>query len=365
MSPPVAFRLGSFSVAGEPPFAGLVLGEHVYAVHGLVPLERALGLHLHGADSVLGLLERWDENLPTLQAIAEALAAHPAQDAAQARIASPTSALPTQAVAPLATLRVHPPVVPRQIFQAGANYHKHVIELIVDGAIARDPAADRDHIRTNAEEMMRKRAQSGKPFVFMGLASSLTGPSDPIVVPQEVQQPDWELELAAVIGRPARRVSHAEALTYVAGYTIANDITARELVARPDVPQMGMDWVASKGAPTFLPIGPLLTPARFVGDPQQLKITLKLNGQLMQDESTADMIFSVARLVEFISQHVQLLPGDLVLTGSPSGNGTHYRRFIQDGDVLEGEITGLGRLRNPCVAAPRSATQGDPQHVKR
>lgn len=335
MSAPALFRLGSFSIAGEPAFAGLVLGGEVYAVRGLVPLERSLGLHLHGADSVLGLLERWDENLPALQAIADALGAH---------------ALSKTAAAPLSALRVHTPMVPRQIFQAGANYHKHVVDLIVDGAIARDPSASPAQIRANATEMMRKRAQSGRPFVFMGLASSLTGPYDPVVVPYDVQQPDWELELAAVIGRPARRVSRAEALAHVAGYTIANDITARERVARPDVPQMGMDWVASKGAPTFLPIGPLITPALFVGDPQELRITLKLNGQVMQNESTADMIFSVARLIEFISEHVQLLPGDLVLTGSPSGNGAHYNRYIQDGDMLEGEITGLGALANPCIA---------------
>jgi 2-keto-4-pentenoate hydratase/2-oxohepta-3-ene-1,7-dioic acid hydratase in catechol pathway len=198
--------------------------------------------------------------------------------------------------------------------------------------------------------MMRKRAESGKPFVFTGVCSSIVGPYDPIVVPYDVQQPDWELELAAVIGKPARRVPASRALDYVAGYTIANDITSRELVARPDAPQMGMDWLASKSSPTFLPIGPYITPAASVGDPQSLQITLKLNGQVMQDESTADMIFPVARIIEFISAHVQLMPGDLVLTGSPSGNGTHYKRFIRGGDVLEGEITHLGRQRTACVA---------------
>jgi 2-keto-4-pentenoate hydratase/2-oxohepta-3-ene-1,7-dioic acid hydratase in catechol pathway len=333
------FRLGSFSAAGEQPFAGLVLGDRVHAIYGLRGLERELGLHLHGVDSVLGLLERWGDNLPTLRTIARVLATR----------ASMTGT-------PLAQLHTHAPLLPRQIFQAGANYHKHVVDLIVDGGIARDPSADRDELRSNASEMMRKRAQSGKPFVFMGLASSLTGPHDPILVPYDVQQPDWELELAAVIGRPARRVSRTEALEYVAGYTIANDITARERVARPDVPQMGMDWMASKGTPTFLPIGPYLTPSEFVGDPQALRITLKLNGQVMQDESTADMIFSVARIIEFISEHVQLLPGDLVLTGSPAGNGTHYNRFMQDGDVLEGEVTGLGQLRNPCVGERKATT---------
>jgi 2,4-didehydro-3-deoxy-L-rhamnonate hydrolase len=332
------FRLGSFSTAGEPPFAGLVLGEQVHAVQGLRDLERRIGVHLNGTDSVLGLLDRWDSNLPALRAIARELCAESAMRGAA-----------------LSQLRTHVPLVPRQIFQAGANYHKHVVDLIVDSAVARDPTTDRDQVRTNAAEMMRKRAESGKPFVFMGLASSLTGPYDPIVVPYDVQQPDWELELAAVIGRPARRVSRVEALDFVAGYTVANDITARERVARPDVPQMGMDWVASKGTPTFLPIGPYLTPAEFVGDPQQLQITLKLNGQIMQDESTADMIFSVARIIEFISAYVQLLPGDLVLTGSPSGNGTHYNRFIREGDVLEGAVTGLGLLRNPCILERKPA----------
>jgi 2,4-didehydro-3-deoxy-L-rhamnonate hydrolase len=115
---------------------------------------------------------------------------------------------------------------------------------------------------------------------------------------------------------------------------------------------MGMDWIASKGSPTFLPVGPFITPAEFVADPQSLRITLRLNGELMQDESTSDMIFSVARIIEFISQYVQLLPGDLILTGSPSGNGTHYNRFLRPGDVVEGEVTGLGKIRNACVHEP-------------
>jgi 2,4-didehydro-3-deoxy-L-rhamnonate hydrolase len=347
MSIPVGpvFRLGSFSCAGEPPFAGLVLGARVHAVAGLQKLARELGLHLHGVESVLGILDGWDDNLPALRAIARALATNAHAPPADTSLAG----------TPLTQLRAHAPLVPRQIFQAGANYHKHVVDLIVDGMVARDPSADRERVRADAAAMMRKRAETGKPFVFMGLASSITGPYDPIVIPYDVQQPDWELELAAVIGRPARRVSRTEALEYVAGYTIANDITARERGARPDVPQMGMDWVASKGAPTFLPIGPYLTPSELVGDPQQLRITLKHNGQIMQDESTADMIFTVARIIEFISGHVQLLPGDLVLTGSPSGNGTHYNRFIGDGDVLEGEVTGLGRMRNPCSSERKPA----------
>lgn len=335
------FRLGTFSIAGCPPFPGLVIAEQVYALHAL---EELTGYDLKGSHSVLGLLDSWDKNLPVLQAIAAALSTTTAGAIARRVL---------DAGAPLSQLRVHAPVQPRQIFQAGANYHKHVVDLIVDGSVARDPSTNKEQVRANAAEMMRKRAASGKPFVFMGLASSVIGPYDPIIVPYDVEQPDWELELAAVIGRPARRVSRDEALDYVAGYTIANDITSRERVARPDVPQMGMDWIASKGTPTYLPIGPFITPSAFAGDPQALQVTLRLNGQAMQDESTADMIFSVARLIEFISTSVQLLPGDLVLTGSPSGNGTHYNRYLRNADVLEGEISGLGALRNPCVAESR------------
>jgi 2-keto-4-pentenoate hydratase/2-oxohepta-3-ene-1,7-dioic acid hydratase in catechol pathway len=321
------FQLGTFSAAGGPPFAGVVVGEKVYTAQNLTAGA------LQGAQSVLGLLEHWENNLPVLQG----LVAHLPSEGGESGV-------------PLTSLQVHAPILPRQIFQAGANYHKHVVDLIVDGAMARDPSTNKEQVRANAAEMMRKRAGSGKPFIFMGLWSSVIGPHDPIILPYDVAQPDWELELAAVIGRPARRVSCERALDYVAGYTIANDITSRELVQRPDVPQMGMDWIASKGTPTFLPVGPFITPSVYVENPQSLQITLRLNGQTMQDESTADMIFSVARLIEFISRHAQLLPGDLVLTGSPSGNGTHYNRYLRAGDVLEGEISGLGRLQNPCVA---------------
>ena len=325
-----AFALGTFSAAGGPRFPGLVVGEEVFALAEIDRRLRSEGHALRGAASTLALFENWEHDFPLLRGAAEGLGDG----------------------APLGSLKVHAPVEPRQIFCAGANYHKHVVDLVVDGTMARDPNADREAVTARAEAMMTERASNGTPFVFMGAPSAVIGPFDDFEVPYDVRQPDWELELAAVIGRPARRVSAAQALEHVAGYTIANDITSRELVNRPDVPQMGMDWVAAKCSPGFLPLGPLVVPAAFVGDPQALQITLKLNGQTMQDESTADMIFGVARIIEFVSRHVRLLPGDVVLTGSPSGNGTHYGRFIQDGDVLEGSIEGLGTQRNRCVAEP-------------
>ena len=325
------FALGTFSAAGAPRFPGLVVGEEVFALAEIDRRLRGEGRALRGAASALALFENWDHDFPLLQGAVETLGGGGAA---------------------LGSLTVHAPVEPRQIFCAGANYHKHVVDLVVDGTMARDPAADREAVHARAEAMMKQRAETGMPFVFMGAPSAIIGPYDDFEVPYDVMEPDWELELAAVIGRPARRVSAAQALQHVAGYTVANDITSRELINRPDVPQMGMDWLSAKCSPGYLPLGPFVTPAAFVEDPQSLQITLKLNGETMQDESTADMIFGVAKIIEFISRRVRLLPGDVVLTGSPSGNGTHYNRYIRDGDVLEGEIAGLGVQRNRCVAEP-------------
>jgi 2,4-didehydro-3-deoxy-L-rhamnonate hydrolase len=242
------------------------------------------------------------------------------------------------------------PYVPDNLFGAGANYRKHVIELIVDVGAGGVEHLSREERQAHGEAEMDARAASGKPFIWVGLRSSLAGPSDILILPHDVTQPDWELELAVVIGRRARRVSSAEALDYVAGYTIANDVTARELVTRSDLKNLGMDWMACKGAPGFKVLGPYITPARFVADPQQLHIRLSLNGQVMQDEGTDDMIFGVARLVEFASAHCELQPGDIIMTGSPSGNGTHYGRYLREGDEMIGQIDGLvGRQRTRCV----------------
>ena len=197
---------------------------------------------------------------------------------------------------------------------------------------------------------MDRRAAEDLPYVFIGLPSSITGPYDDVTLPAWAAKPDWELELAAVIGRPAHQVSAEEALEYVAGYTIANDLTDRATVFRRDMPQIGTDWLRSKNAPGFTPLGPWIVPAESVGDTGDLQLNLKLNGEVMQDESTKDMIFGVARMVAYASQTARLLPGDLVLTGSPAGNGMHWGRLLRDGDVMESTITGLGTQRTRCVA---------------
>ena len=317
------FGLGTFAVPpdGEP-FTGLVAGGRVRDL-------RADGLR-PPASSARALLAGWDAALPRLTELAGRGQGHWLH---------------------VDEVRVLPPVEPRNLLQSGANYRKHVIDIIV---AEHDPADGRstEEVRADAAAFMEHRASSTDPYLFIGLPSAMCGAFDDIVLPAEGTEHDWELELAAVIGRPARRVPPEHALSHVAAYTICNDVTTRDLVYRPELRKIGTDWLRSKNAPTFLPTGPVLVPSAFVADPMDLRITLSVNGQVMQDESTKDMIFDVPRLVSYASRVVRLQPGDLILTGSPAGNGARWGRFLRDGDRIDAAITGLGRQRNRCVSEP-------------
>lgn len=325
------FSLGTFSQADGVRFVGMCLGDRVLSLRTLHAQAVRCGARWSEGASVLDLLQDWERNLAVLRALAEQLSQ---QDAS-----APT----------MSSLKVHPPVdLPRQVLCTGANYRKHVVDLTLDMGVGPE-GLQGPALRKWAEDMMDERARHGEPYVFPKLPSAITGAFDPIELPATTGKPDWELELAVIIGRPARNVRREEALAYVAGYSIVNDVTARDLIARTDYKMLGTDWLRCKSPPTFMPFGPTLVPACFVAHPQDLKLTLKLNGQTMQDESTADMLFDVARQIEYITAHVQLWPGDLIATGSPAGNGTHYNRFLRDGDVIDSEIQGLGQQRNVCV----------------
>jgi 2,4-didehydro-3-deoxy-L-rhamnonate hydrolase len=256
---------------------------------------------------------------------------------------------PTPDATPLSDLRVLPPVDPVHILQSGANYRRHVLDIIVAEERERGDLDDAE-ARALGARVMDERA-AGEPYIFLGATSAMAGAYDDVVLPARGDQHDWELELVAVIGGGGRDISRDDALAHVAGYTIANDLTTRDLVYRDDLKAIGTDWLRAKNAPTFLPVGPWIVPAPLVGDPADLTITLKVDGRTMQDESTSDMIFDVATLVAYASTLVELQPGDLLLTGSPAGNGMHHRRFLREGDVIEGAITGLGVQRNRCVTA--------------
>lgn len=214
-----------------------------------------------------------------------------------------------------------PAVYPGKILAIGRNYVDHAIE----GGSA-PPTA---------------------PLIFNKLSTSLSAHEAPIMLPTISAQVDYEAELAVVIGRLAKRVSEAEALEYVFGYTLINDVSARDL-------QFGDgQWVRGKGLDGFAPLGPFITTRDEITDVQALKIEGRLNGQVMQSSNTSKMIFKVAYLVSYISQGITLEPGDVIATGTPEGVGIFRDPpvLLKDGDVFDVTIEGLGTLRNPVVGA--------------
>jgi 2-keto-4-pentenoate hydratase/2-oxohepta-3-ene-1,7-dioic acid hydratase in catechol pathway len=201
-------------------------------------------------------------------------------------------------------------------------------------------------------------ADGWQPFFFLKPPSTtVIGPADPIVIRDaDRARYDWEAELAVVIGTGGRDIPVAQALRHVAGYCVANDVTARGYHRRPSVPAgpFVYDWFAAKAADTSLPLGPGITPAFLVPDPQDLRLRLWVNGELCQDESTADMICPVDQLIAAASSVVTLEPGDVITTGTPSGVGAGQGRFLRHGDEVRVAIDGLGEIVNRVVDAERS-----------
>ena len=187
-----------------------------------------------------------------------------------------------------------------------------------------------------------------EPIIFSKATSSLSGPFDPVVIPRNSVKADWEVELGVVIGREALYVSEADALSYVAGYCTINDVSEREFQI-----EKGGQWIKGKSAPTFGPTGPYLVTADEVGDPQKLGLTLSLNGEVVQDSNTDDMIFGVAKIISYMSQFMKLVPGDIIATGTPSGVGMGMKpqRFLKPGDKMEIEVKGLGAQKQTAEAA--------------
>ena len=190
-------------------------------------------------------------------------------------------------------------------------------------------------------------AQFDVPVFFAKFRNSLTGPTSPIRLPQVSSQIDYEGELAVIMGARCKEVSEQEALRYVAGYTLMNDVSARDLQWQTS------QWIAGKALDTFAPMGPGMVPAFAIPDPQALTLSTRVNGQLVQHASTATMIFSVAAIIAFLSSLMTLEPGDIIATGTPSGVGFTRTppQFLLEGDVVEVEIGGIGQLRNPVEGA--------------
>jgi len=187
-----------------------------------------------------------------------------------------------------------------------------------------------------------------EPIIFSKASSALSGPFDPVIIPRNSVKGDWEVELGVVIGKPTLYVSEDDALDHVAAYCTINDVSEREF----QIERQGQ-WIKGKSAPTFGPVGPYLVSADEVADPQTLRVSLDLNGDTVQDSNTSDMIFSVRQIISHMSQFMQLMPGDIIATGTPSGVGMGMKpqRFLKPGDVMEIEVEGLGRQRQEAVAA--------------
>jgi len=300
----MSYRLLSYVSKGQPR-AGLLVNEAVY--------DLAAATRNAAWSSVLAVLNDW-----------------PKAKAALAKAAKATRAKGL----PLAKTKLLAPILyPGNIYCAGANYKDHVAEM--DRAQGREPGPT-----------MKDRGE--KPWHFVKTSkSSVVGPGAKVKLPAFSKAVDWEVELAAVIGKRTKDVSVDKALDCVAGYTIANDLSARDVMRRegnPPTSPFHYDWVSQKCFDGACPLGPWIVPASEIKDPHNLGIKLWIGDELMQDSNTGQMIFDTAEQIAMLSSRVTLQPGDLVLTGTPAGVGMGRKRFLQPGERVRLWIEGIGEL---------------------
>jgi 2-keto-4-pentenoate hydratase/2-oxohepta-3-ene-1,7-dioic acid hydratase in catechol pathway len=259
--------------------------------------------------STLAVLGAWAEALPALHALADA----------------PWNQRRLKEVKLMAPL-LYPPA----IYCTGANYMAHAEEMSAEGA-----GVDK---------------ATTQPYLFLKSGPHcVIGPGQDIRLPGVSKKVDWEGEFAVVIGRRARNVKVEDALKYVAGYTIMNDLSARDLSRRPDWPRWSIDWFGHKNFETAAPMGPWIVPADQIPDPAACHLQLWVNAEKMQDTLVSSLIFNIPELIEYLSRRVTLLPGDVIATGTPSGVGRPRGIFLKPGDKVQIEISGIGVLENPVV----------------
>ncbi|QDC08613.1 fumarylacetoacetate hydrolase family protein [Oceanicola sp. D3] len=290
------------------PKAGVLAGDVVYEAS-------ALGL----SATVLDLLNDWE--------------------ASQHRIGEALQSVTPDAGTPLAAVELLAPVLyPGTIFLAGINYHDHRQEM-AERRKALGESGEVDEIEAPWHTVVASR-----PCVV--------GTGARVAIPGENVNLDWEAELAVIIGKRASKVTEATAMAYVAGYTIANDLSARALSRRKDVRPSStfrIDWMRHKSFDGACPLGPAITPAAQVADPHQLGIRLWVGDALMQDSNTNQMIFGIAAQIARISETTTLCPGDVILTGCPAGTGSSHGRYLEGGDTVTVEIDGLGQLETHII----------------
>jgi 2-keto-4-pentenoate hydratase/2-oxohepta-3-ene-1,7-dioic acid hydratase in catechol pathway len=301
------YKLAAYRT-NDGPRAGLVIGEEVFDTAKLT------GKAAYA--TVAGILADWKTASGALKTAAAG--------AAKSR-AKPL---------PLAKAKLLAPLQPLTIFCAGANYADHA------AAMAR---------KQGMPEPADPHEQGLKPWHFIKAAGTITAPGAAIKASDYSKELDWEIELAAVIGRPCKDVPIEKALAYVAGYTAANDLSARDRGRRPGIESTSffkMDWSKHKSFDGSCPIGPWITPASDIDDPQHLDLKLWVNGALKQDSNTSKMLFSLAEQIAQLSINMTLHPGDMILTGTPAGTGAESGEFLKAGDVVKVWIEGVGEFSN-------------------
>ncbi len=302
------YRLLTYRAANGKPAAGILVGGRIYPAAELLP----------GADasSVLALLQAWDEVHPRLKAAA-------------------ADADPTRGAA-LALVQLLPPLLyPTALFCAGANYWDHLEEMARAGAAG--PKLTGPYVRP---------PRPAEPWFFVKTsAHSVVGPNETIRLPPFSKKVDWEAELGVVIGRAGRDLAVERALEAVAGYTIVNDLSARDFIKREGSPFV-FDWVGQKCFDGSAPMGPWVTPAEYVPDPENIPVKLWINGTPKQDSNSKLMVHSIAEQVAYLSRHMTLRPGDVIATGTPAGVGFARGEFLKPGDEMRIEIGGCGTLVN-------------------
>jgi len=309
----MAFRLLSYIRENDRPRAGLFVEGK-----GVIDIEAALESGKHAIDgirpvSILTVLKNWEKVFPALRAIA-----------------TNSSASISSLFFPLSDIRLTAPILyPPNIYCAAANYLDHRKEM------GGPHLPDKHH---------------ALPYFFTKLPrQTVIGPDESIRIPYPEAKVDWEAEIGVVIGRRCRKAAASDAMAYVAGYVIINDISDRARLFRGDW-HFKFDWFGGKSFDTSAPMGPWITPAAFVPDPHRLTIQLWVNGERMQNASSSEMYFTISEQIEYLSELITLLPGDVIATGTPAGVGHPRGLYLKPEDSVTITIEGLGSLKNPVVA---------------
>ncbi len=300
-----SFKLATFDSA-DGPRAGMVVDDRVFDIAVLTGHT--------GYDTMLGVLADWP--------------------AAEARLRRAVDSAGTGGM-PLAQVKLLAPIPhPGAIYCAGSNYADHALEM---SRLHNRPVEPDPH------------TQGLKPWHFIKVSHAVAAPGDVIDITSASKTMDWEVELAAVIGRPAKNVSIERALDYVAGYTIANDLSARDMGRRPHIAEgspFKADWVAHKNFDGSCPMGPWIVPASEVGNPHNLGMKLWVNDVIKQDSNSGQMIFNTNEQISHLSSRITLHPGDVIMTGTPAGVGAARKEFLKAGDTVKLWIEKIGTLTN-------------------